>query len=179
MRCGKLSMHTRKLWEHSTVKIKKLLSLPLCTMHTRTFIHMLHEIGDDYILNFASQSTAAFDRHILGFGTEQQTLHPAQITAVWSCEPKINIIKGPLPLSVAFGPSHSQHALSFTVVLFSLSSPAIALLQNMPGLRSLASIKSKWQCALRQQPLQATEQQIQCRLMLNGTLLPTSTQSGM
>ena len=79
------------------------------------------------------------DGDILGFGAEQQTLHSAQVTAIWTGEPKVNVIYSTLPFSVPLGSSNSQHALSLTVVLFPLSSAVISLLQYSDNMVSTAS----------------------------------------
>jgi len=76
---------------------------------------------------------------ILGLGAEQQTLHSAQITAIGTGEPKVDVIYSTLPFRVPLGSSNSQHALSLTVVLFSLSSAVIPPLQYSDNMVSTAS----------------------------------------
>ena len=72
----------------------------------------------------------AFDWNVLGLGTEQQALHSAQVTAIWARKPKVDIIQGAFPLSIPLGSSNSQHALSLTIVLLSLSPAVISPLQH-------------------------------------------------
>ena len=69
------------------------------------------------------------DGDILGLGAEQKTLHSAQVTAIWTGKPKVDIIYSTLPFSVPLGSSNSQHAFGLTVVLFLLSSAVISPLQ--------------------------------------------------
>ena len=87
-------------------------------------------------LRFDTQHTGCslatgLDGDILGLGAEQQTLHSAQVTAIWTGKPKVDIIYSTLPLSIPLGSSNSQHALSLTVVLFPLSSAVIPPLQHI------------------------------------------------
>jgi len=79
------------------------------------------------------------DGDILGLGAEQQTLHSAQITAIGTGEPKVDVIYSTLPFSVPFGTSNSQHALGLTIVLFPLSSAVIPPLQYIDNTVSTAS----------------------------------------
>ena len=111
-------------------------------------------------LRFDTQHTGCslatgLDGDILGLGVEQQTLHSAQVTAVGTGEPKVDVIYSTLPFSVPFGSSNSQHTLGLTVVLFPLSSAVIPLLQyidnvvrTMPSLLKLSLSRSFFCSAL-------------------------------
>lgn len=79
------------------------------------------------------------DGDILGLGAEQQTLHSAQVTAIGTGEPKVDVIYSTLPFSVPLGSSNSQHALGLTVVLFPLSSAATPPLQYVNNMVTTSS----------------------------------------
>ncbi len=111
-------------------------------------------------LRFDTQHTGwslatGLDGDILSLGTEQETLHSAQVTGIWAGEPKVDVIYSTLPFSVPFGSSNSQHTLSLTVVLFPLSSAVISPLQyidnmvrTMPSLLNLSLSRIFFRSAL-------------------------------
>jgi len=95
-------------------------------------------------LRFDTQHTscslaASLDGDILGLSAEQQTLHSAQVTAIWTGEPKVDVIYSTLPFSVPLRSGNGQHALGLTVVLFPLSSAVIPPLQYVDNMVSTAS----------------------------------------